>query len=316
MEYSKLRVLLVKAQTAQGTPETALVNTDFVAVDQGFKLDVMPEMYKPELARNIFGNEPNIPGKIPAAIECSFDVSCTGSTTAPMMSKFLLASGYSEAVATNKRTYTPLHTRTGMGDITAWSYSGDKTTGQCALVKCANIMGSLSLDGKNGLPLKAKFAGKGAQSAAPSMTDYIATALSLQAGTKYPVMSASTVSLMGYTTPLVSAFSFDQAAGVVLQDNISATYGIDGAHISGYSAKCKITFYANGTDNVLSTLQAGTLSTMQITFGPAGSRFTLKSGTSKFQIEAVEIGEADGLGIYNIDGTFVDNDHTIILNDA
>jgi hypothetical protein len=317
MALSKLSIMLAKTQGTLGTGETSLTVSDYVKVDQEFKITPKIEMYTPNTTKGIFGQDASIPGKAMAEVEVSMDIS-TGPAV-PSVVKFLKACNLKDTVASNKHTFTPINDRcalSGTSDLTMWKYDGTKCpTSSSLLTKAQNVTLNCSIDFKNGEPAKIKFTGMGVLPAMPLSADYPTGALVQDAGVIYPVMSLSNVTLFGYSSPKIKEATFDLGADVKLIDDLSSLYGYRYADVRDFKSKMKVTMYVDPANVTNPNTQwvNGTIGSLQLTYGPAGSRFTISS--TKAQIMNVDITPSDGVDVYTLDINFVDNDFSLIVND-
>lgn len=317
MAMSKLGIVLVKTQSVLGTGEVSLTTSDYVKVDDSFKVTPKIEMYQPKTTKGIFGQDASIAGKSSAEVEISMDIA-TGSAT-PSIIQFFKACNLKDTISSNKHTLTPIHDRcatSGTSDITIWKYDGTKCpTSSAMLTKANNVSLNCTIDFKNGEPAKAKFTGMGVLPSMPTSATYPVGTLTQPTDTIYPVMSLSNVTLFGYSSPKIKEATFDLGADVKLIDDLSSTYGYRYADVRGFASKLKVVMYVDPANvtNPINQLIAGTIGSVQITYGPAGSRFTLKSTTA--QIVNVDVSESDGVDVYSLDINFVDNNFSIIVND-
>jgi hypothetical protein len=317
MGLSKLGLVLVKTQSVLGTGEVSLTTSDYVKVDDGFKVAPKIDMYQPNTVRGIFGQDAAIVGKSSAEVEISMDIS-TGSATPPIV-QFFKACNLKDTVSSNKHTFTPIHDRcatSGTSDLTIWKYDGVKCpTSYATVTKANNVSLNCSIDFKNGEPAKAKFTGMGVLPSMPTSATYPVGTLTQPTDTIYPVMSLSNVTLFGYSSPKIKEATFELGADVKLIDDLSSTYGYRYADIRGFASKLKVVMYVDPANvtNPIVQLIAGTIGTVQLTYGPAASRFTLKS--SNAQIVGVDVSSSDGVDVYTLDINFVDNNFSIIVND-
>jgi hypothetical protein len=319
--YKELDVLLYRLQTTFGTPITALTIADSTAVMDGFELTYTPEFTPMDLATARFGQERQVRGGASVEVKVEMPIAPTGTTVASNVSEFLRASGMSEAVSTNLRTYAPISDTTGTSwnQMTLWGYIGDKAAGDSVRTKAQNVMFDWELTGEIGKPCTMTFTGKGSTDAAPDATTYPAGTVTIP-NSIIPATIKSTAMTVGGKTLSLLSFGVSMGNTVTLVKDMSSNYGYAGATITKRESNWKAKAYAAtaSTQNpfpVMDSTSSTALTNFGITFGPAvGSRITIASGTSKCQITKVTPSDEDGIHCWDLEGIFVDNDFTVAVN--
>jgi hypothetical protein len=319
MAYKELDVFLARNQTTLGTALTDIANTDFRAVANQFSLDVRQEFSPINLASGGFGQQAQVKGAASVDVKISLPVVPTGSVTAPHVADFLKASGMSETVSTNLYTYAPssAHT-TDWKDQTAWSYTGDKTSGDCLLTKAHSVMYDWELEGEVGKPLMLNLTGKGCLASAPAAASFVSGTLTMPSGTVPAVVKATTMTIGGLTGLKIVKFKFSIGNSLQLIKDPSQDYGYSRCDIAGRESKFQITAIQENLNpnNPYTIMDTPTLATTTFTFGVAGSRISIGSAASKSQIIDIKNADDNGIKIFDISGIFVDNDFTFAINVA
>lgn len=116
----------------------------------------------------------------------------------------------------------------------------------------------------------------------------------------------------------ISKFNVDLGNTVQLVKDPSCDSGYLQSMITGRKSKFSATVYQEnlGSSNPLSIMAGPTPGLFQMTWGIAGSRITLKSGSGKCQITNVKQANDNGLNTFELSGIFIDNDFSLVINDA
>lgn len=313
MAHKELDVYLAQVQAANGTPETDLTNADFAYVGTDATFSPRFDFTDIESATGTFGQEGAVRGK--ARVEQTFRMPIipTASSTEPLVGIWLKSSGMEVTTATNLHTYAPTSTPANWKNLTVWKYSGDKASGASLLTKAGNSMYNLKLSGKIGEPLFAEFSGLGRLDAAPAAASYVSGALTIPSVA--PAVIKTTAMTIAGSSLKCSEFSLDAGNEIAEVVDGSQDYGIYGADIGKRASKWTAKVYqeSHATYNPFTNLSAGTLATMTITFGVAGSKITISS-TSKTQVREASSADDGGILMYELSGTIVDNSWSLAVN--
>lgn len=315
MAHKELDVYLAKVQATNGTPEAALTNSDFAFVGSDSSFNPRFDMFDIESATGTFGQEGAVRGK--GRVEQTFRMPIipTASSTEPAVGIWLKSCGMEVTTATNLHTYAPTSTPANWKNLTVWKYSGDKATGQCLITKAGNSMYNVKLSGKIGDPLFAEFSGVGRLVSLPAAGNYVSGALTIPAVA--PAVIKSTAMTIAGTALKCTEFELDCGNEIVQVTDGSQDYGVYGADIGKRASKFSAKVYqeSHATYNPFTNLDAGTLTTMTITFGVAGSKITISS-TSKTQVREATASDDGGILMYDLVGSIVDNSWSIAVNVA
>ena len=316
MAHKELDVFLAKLQSARFTAATGLTNTNFGY----FRSDAV---FKPEFdfadtdyATGTFGQEKSVRGKAKVAQTLSMPVIPTGSTTEPDIGKFLACCGMEMSGPTgNVFSYAPSNTPANWKDMTVWKYSGDKASGACLITKSDSALYNVKFTGKIGEALWAEFAGMGALTSLPAAGSYVSGTLTIPS-LEPAIIKTTTMTIQGATLKCLE-FVLDAGNAVTMIVDGSKDYGHQGADIGKKSGKWSAKVYqaSHATFNPYTNLDASTLSTMACTFGIAGSKVTI-TATSKTQCKDATSADDNGILIYDLAGTIIDNDWSISINNT
>jgi hypothetical protein len=316
MAYKELDVLLLKAQASIGTAQTSLANTDFLTVGTGFGLDLVQEIVPVEMTAGIFGQTSPVPGLYRYDAKISVPVIPTGTSTEPIIANLLKSSGMTVSTSTNKHTYSPSSTYTSWKDVTLWSYTGDKQSGDCLLSKAHSVMFDWTLTAEVGQPAMMEFTGMGPAYALPAAGTYVTGTLTPLATLIPATMKATTVTIAGQTYKILK-LSVSIGNEVRMLKDPTATGGYFRADIAKRTSKWTATVYQENLSDLDPhvELNTPTLTSFSVTWGTAGSRITVAADTSKAQITSVKNVDEEGIKTFDLEGAFVDNGFTLVIND-
>jgi hypothetical protein len=318
MAYSKLDLFLAKQQTALGTKQDTLANTDYCAAMEGTALNYKHEMSPMPIVAGAFSQEPHVLGSSSFAPKIILPIIPTGGVTASNVDIFLVASGMAVATSTNKKTYTPSSApATDWKDVTLWHYTGDKASGDSILSKAHSCLFDCRISGEVGKPCMAEFNGLGVPDGYPTAATIEAGAITWPASTVPAVLKATTITINDKTLKCLK-FEVNMGNKIVLLKDATNAHGYSRADIGDRVSTWKATVYQSNAnpDSLYPYLDAGTLGDFVFTFGTAGSRITIASGADHCMTTEVVDGESDGIKIYEVSGIFVHNDWSIAINDA
>jgi hypothetical protein len=311
-------VLLGKLQSALGTKQTSLVNTDFRTIDDTFELTYTQEMVEQALAQGFFGQPQRIKGLCAVDAKVSMPIIPTGTSTEPNVTDFLKCCGMSYALATSKHTFAPSSdVATDWKDMTLWKYTGSKVAGESLLTKAHSIMFDAELDFEIGKPAHATFTGKGVPDGTkPDAASYVSGSLSVLSGAVPAVVKSTAMTIAGYSLNILKA-NVKLGNEVQLIRSMSDESGYLQSMITGRKSTFTATVYEEtpASKNVYDLFSAQTLGNFDLTFGTAGSRISIVS-TGKSEIIDVKPGNDNGVSTWEISGAFVDNSWTLEINEA
>jgi hypothetical protein len=316
--YEGLAQLLAKVQTIFDTAETSLdiTNAQAVMPDQS---SVQYKQAKTDmrLASTVFGVQKAVYGQATVDITAAFAVDVTGTSTEPHIGNWLKASGWPVTTATAKHTYTPSALYSDWKSLTVWGVTGDKESGDALLTKAGNSMFGFKIScAKVGDPTLATFTGMGVPVADPSATTYTAGSQTMPSGAYIPFMSASAVSIGGQAYKLLS-YELTWDAKIQIIGSAASDYGSYRA-IIGNDPRATIKMVV--LQEQLATLNPfsndKTAGTLTLTYGASGNRISITSGSNKFYFDPPTLTNADGVGVFEINGEFIDNSVNFIVNEA
>ena len=315
--YKELDVLIPKLQSALGTKNTVMSLIDSTAVLDGFTMDYIQEFSPLDFATATFGQEAQVKGVASVDVKVDMPIIPTGSTAACSADVFLQSSGMSVTTATNLKTYAPSSDTTGVWkDLTLWSYTGEKTAGQCVRTTAHSAMFDFVLKGELGKPAMLSFTGKAATDTAPDSSSFPTGTVTLPSQTIPATIKATTMTV-GSRALKVLDFEVTMGNTLSLIKDMSAAYGYSGCTITKRESKWKARAYAQSAATLSPfPIQDGpTLSDLSITWGPtAGSRITVAADSSKCQITSIKNEDEDGIKVWNMEGLFVDNGWSLAVN--
>jgi len=316
MAYRELDVLLVKTQAAIGTAQESLANTDFMAVDKNFTLDFNQEQATPDMVAGIFGQTQQVPGLYSYDAKITLPIIPTGTSTEPTVGALLKASGMTVSTATNKHTYSPSSTYTAWKDVTLWSYTGDKASGDSLLSKAHSCMFDWTLTAEVGQPCMLEFTGRGPAYAIPAAATYVSGSLAPLSAAIPAVLKATTVTIAAQTYKLLK-FTTTIGNEVRLLKDPRATGGYFRGDIAKRASKWTATVYQENLSDLdpHTELNTPSFTSFSITWGTAGSRIKVAADTNKAQITSVKNVDEEGIKVFELEGIFVDNGFTLVVNE-
>ena len=316
MAYKELDVLLCKTQAAIGTAQASLTNTDFLTVGNGFGLDFAQEIVPVEMTAGIFGQTSPVPGLFRYDAKLSVPIIPTGTSTEPIVGALLKASGMTVSTSTAKHTYSPSSTYASWKDVTLWSYTGDKTSGDCLLSKAHSVMFDWTLTAEVGQPAMLEFTGMGPSYAIPAAGTYVSGTLTPLAALIPATMKATTVTIAGQTYKILK-LSVTIGNEIRMLKDPTAACGYYRADIAKRTSKWTATVYQENLSDLDPHVELSTpaLTSFSVTWGTAGSRIKVAADTNKAQITSVKNVDEEGIKTFDLEGAFVDNGFTLVIND-
>lgn len=311
--FSKLNVLLGKLQSALGTKQSSLANTDFRTVGDDFALNYKPEFREQALAQGIFGQPSMI--KSMASVEASvkLPVIPTGSTATPNIHDFLLSCGLKYSLSLNTHTYEPSSAiDTYWKDMTLWAYTGNKTAASSLLTKAHSIMFDLKLSWEIGAAMMAEFTGKGTPDGVPTAASYVSGDLALLSTVPPAFLKSTELTILGGTYCVLKG-EITLGNQIEMIKCPSDDSGFIRSTIKSRKSTFSITCYQDmGNEDPLNEMDDETIGDIQLTFGVAGSR--LGVGSSSAQITNCQNGVDGDLNTHEISGYFVNNFWNLMVN--
>lgn len=318
-QVTNLEALLLKQQAAFGTAETSLAAADFAEVMEGASVTFEPTVTERRYVGANSGNGLSIVGPLNAGIKFSLPIRSGGAEASGLLGTVLpafglLATGSSLASpgTNDKWVYTVSEVKSNWKDLTAWAYSGNKGTTSSVLRKISNILlgGKMILNFEEGTGVL-ECEGRGIFNGAPTdATQETCTPSTVG----HPAMrSIGAFTLFGDSdyTPLSFEVDFNQDAVVTVSP--TGTYGLGLSDIVRKGLRWRARVYQDTVANITpeSSLIAGTSSTLSIIWGAVPNKFTITS--SKIQITKADRSDQNGVGVYDLEGHFVDNDFSFTM---
>lgn len=320
--FQKLALLLCKKQTTKGTAVGSLAPaTDFTTVDDTFELTYVKEFAEQSLVQGIFGQPQRVGGMSNIDVKVSLPIIPTGTSTVPVIGKFLDCCGtlYALDANTKKHTWTFDHATAGWEDMELWSYSGDKTGGDSILTKAHSAMFDVELALEVGKPVVCTFTGKAVPVEVPAAGSYPTPDPTIITTVPPAVIKNAVVTINGIAFCMLKA-TVKAGNDVQLIKCGSDDSGYLQAMITGRKSTFTATVYQQDASakNPFTGLAAGTLGTTSIKFGSgaADSSITIASAADKSEIIECKASNDNGLSTWDISGNFVDNAWSIVINDA
>jgi hypothetical protein len=316
--YKGLAELAAKVQSAFGTVETTMDNTNL----QACLLDQTVVQFKQtktdmRLANTAFGVQKGVYGQGTVDVTAAFPLGVTGAVTEPHVSPWLKASGWKLTTATKKHTYQPSATYSDWKDMTVWGVTGDKEAGDAMITKAGNCMFGFSIKAGIGEPAIITFTGMGSPVALPAAGSQIGGTQTQPSDIYLPLISAGTVSIGGQTYKLVS-YEMTWDAKPVIISSAAADFGVYRCTI-GNDPRCtmKMTVVQENFSAITPWANSKTAGTLTLTYGATtDTKISITSGASKFVFDPPTISDSDGIQTLDIEGYFLDNDANLIINEA
>lgn len=317
MAYKALDMLLLKVQSAVGTKNDALANTEYLPCIDDFAFRYQPEFVDLNLVKDRFGPTPKVRGKSLIDVKFTMPLSPTGTSAVPSVNVPLLCSGFGYALATAKHTYTISGAyATDRKDCTMWGYTGDTTTGQTVITKGHSAMFDLELAGKLGEPVMATFSGKAIPDGQPAAGNYVAQAVTLPTANPPALLKQGTMSFGGQTVSTLSwGFKTGTKIVPIPGDNISGYVNMD---ISDFAPTFEVEFLQGVVGAALiDAMEDATATAFQQSWAnAAGAITTIKLNTNIGQIISIEEGDYDGIKTYKASLQVNGINCSLIFNDA
>jgi len=318
--FHKLNVLLGRVQAVMGVEETVPVGaTDFRTVEDSFSLDFVPTFGPQALSQGIFGQPQTVKG----VAECNAKISMpaiaiSSFITPPTVQDFLGCSGIKLTPEFFPLTYVQSSDIVGeCKDMTLWGYTGDKTASSTLLTTAHSCMFDCKIAGELGKPLFFEFTGKGAvgDNEYPYASTY-PTGMPLLSSIVPAVIKATLMTVGGISLKVIK---FDVIIGnkVEMVKDASKWYGHSQAMIVGrdvkFTAQVLQTSLGTVSSNPIEKMDGQTLGDFSIQITPAApNSITIASASGMCSITAVKQAADAGLNVFDISGTFINNDLKII----
>ena len=316
--FQKLNLLTAKVQSALGSKATPAA-ADFITVDDNFSLDYKKEFAEQALAQGIFGNPQAVAGMSLVDVKVTLPIIPTGSATVPNVGGFLNCCGMVYALATKKHSWAPTSViATNWKDMTLWGYTGDKTAGDTIITKAHSVMFDYEISGEVGKPCTITFTGKGVPDGAPAAGTYLTDTIAAISTVPPAVLKNATQTINGLALHILK-FSVKGGNDVQMIKNMGDESGNLQSMIVNKKASWSVTAYMEDASSINPTtgMAAGTLATTTIKFGSAADSYiSITSGSNKSEIRECKQSVDNGLMVWEITGSFVDNDFTVAINDA
>jgi hypothetical protein len=313
----KLNVLLARLQTDMGVQETTPDGaTDFCTVEDNFSLDYKQDFGPQALAQGILGQPQTVKGIASCDIKISLPVVPSLSTT-PNVNDFLLCCGFKQTELAFPYIYKQSSDIVGeCKDMTLWGYTGDKTAFSSLLTIISSAMFDCKIVGELGKALMFEFTGKGAveDGQFPQADNY---------PTGMPLLSSIVPAVIKATTMTIGSISFkilkfDLTFGnkVELVKDMSKQYGNSQATITGrevkFTAQALQTSLGTASTNPIEKMDGQTLGDFSIIITHSiYSTITIGSASGMCSITGIKQAADAGLNVFDISGTFINNDTQI-----
>ena len=236
MFFDDLKVLLIKAESPEGTDSVPTPAANYIAA-KNIKVSYPDAPLERDLARTTFSQDaPLAPAE--KHMEITFDVEVKGSGTAgvaPRIGDALEACGMAEAIGvvggSSSCAYTPSTTQ----DVSVTIYFYElQHTGNARLHKLLGAKGSYAIKADSGkvatrsFKFYAKYTAPTEVAAPTGMADDNATP---------PVVESAAFSLNSVTTLVVQSVSLDLGQEVSMREDVSSSGSIKGYRITGRKPK-------------------------------------------------------------------------------
>lgn len=308
---TKLGVLLVKEQSAQGTPESSLAAADAIETLEPPQMKYEHNPQSISMVAGGFDQDVSVPGIPHYDLTASVPVRSGGASDTGQYGKLLTLSAMTVTESpTDTFAYTFTSDESAYKEATAWCYTGTAATSGSYLHKFGNMIFAPKWTFTAGEVVKCDFTGQGAKAADPATDTQPSVTRSRVAIPAF--YNLSTMTLNGDTDYQIISGEIDAGQEYDLTTDLGATYGRGRSLVTDRMIKFSFKVYQATNVNPFTAMSGASTGSLTVTYGSTPSQISFSMTYS--QIEAIDESDENGVQTWDITGIAARNDftHTIV----